>query len=144
MPSLRISPDSMYFESHIARKFTVRDIPSGCKLKAEFTGGDLIIGDSTITLIPFYVFRDSDVAKLSNKNLNGYKSTKGLFYMSDLIVSATDTKGIVRARLTKTCYIKPEKKPHNIPLSSSTFDPPAMKVLKEFWGDTANTNVPAR
>jgi hypothetical protein len=144
MPSLRISPDSMYFDSHTVRKFTIHDIPSGCKLKVEFTGGDLTIGDSSITLIPYYVYRDSDVAKLSSKNLNGHKSTKDLFYISDLIVSATDTKCTVRARLTKTCYIKPEKKPRNVPLSSSTFDPPAMKVLQQFWGDTTNINVPAR
>ena len=134
VPSLRITPDSMYFNSHVARTFTVLDIPQGCKLKGSFSGGDLFIHNNILTLRPVYVYRDSDVTKLDTKYLNGFKSTKNDAYEADLIINAIDSKGELKTMLKRKCYILYEKRPRNIQISAASYDagaPGFLKILRD-------------
>ncbi len=105
---LRITPDSMYFTSSTARTFIIRDIPNGCKLSVDFSGGDFAIRDSVITLTPFVVYRDSDVIKFQSRNISGYKTTKEDFYIAAVTVTAIDQRGEVSRKLARKCFIKPE------------------------------------
>lgn len=123
LPILTVSPDSMYFNSHTARTFTVHHLPAGAKLRADFTGGDITIRDSTITLTPFYIYRDSDVARLKSRSISGYKTTGTGYYLADLHLTAIDATGMVKARGDHPCYIRPQGAPRTVPLSSATFDP---------------------
>ncbi|MCW3125737.1 MAG: hypothetical protein JWO03_1395 [Bacteroidetes bacterium] len=132
VPDMVITPDSLYFKSHTSRTFTISGIPAGCKLKAEFTGGDLTIRDNTVALLPFYIYRDSDVVKLKSKDISGYKTAKGDFYSAELRVTAVDAKGEIRTRLYRNVYVMPQRPPRNVQLTADDFD----RQLKINLGDS--------
>ena len=135
---LTISPDSMYFDSRVSRRFVIKGIPDECKLKGQFRGSPFRVKDSTITLEPMCVYRDSDVVKYKGyrKSLASNESTTtGDYYITGLTVRVVDRNGLAIDSLTRTCYIKPQSytPSKSIQLSSATFDP-LMKPLLQGEG----------
>lgn len=133
--NLTITPDSMYFDSRVSRRFVIRGVPAGGKLKGTFRGSPIYAKDSMIMLQPMCVYRDSDVAKYKgyrNGLTSNESSTSDKFYVTGLILRVVDANGVILDSLTRTCYIKPQdyNPSKNIPLSSATFDPLMTPLLK--------------
>ena len=110
-PVITIEPDNMYFDSRTSRKYTLRGAPKGSTIKVSFLGFDYSVKDSTITLQPLIVYRDSDVIK----NDKGYsrltsseRTTKGDYYIAEVCIKVFDSYGIQIATIVRNCSIKPE------------------------------------
>jgi hypothetical protein len=133
----------MYFDSHTSRRFKIKGIPAGCKVKGEFRGLPFYVKDNTIILQPMFVYQDSDVVKFKGylKNLASNESTTtGDYYITGLTVRVVDGNGLAIDSLMRTCYIRPQSynPPKNIQLSSATFDPLMKPLLKNVGLDSGS------
>ena len=110
-PAITIEPDNMYFDSRTSRKYTLRGAPKGSTIKVSFLGFDYSVKDSTITLQPLIVYRDSHVIrndKGCSRLTSSERTTKGDYYIAEVRIKVYDSYGIQIAAIVRNCSIKPE------------------------------------
>ena len=128
--ALSISPDSMYFNSHVARSFTIYGIPTGYHVKGSFDGGSIHIHNNALTITPVYVYKNSEISDLERKYFSGFIGIDGDVLSATLILDLYDDKNTIVSSITKKCTILHESHVSKSAISAVDLNPGAKGIIR--------------